>query len=225
MRPVMPRRHDLELFLQQQELFRRLSSADRARVAALAHERRLAKGEMVFREGAPSDSIWLVKTGRVHLLHYETGGHARTTCVMTPGETFCCLPALDRGQYPATAVAAADSVVLQIPTPLFHELLRAAPGLLEETLCVFCHRLRQVEATGCRVFEPVDRRIAQALLTLRTKFGDTIPMTRQEIAELSGTTVETSIRTIRRFQQAGWVRATRGQIRLRQPERLRHALA
>ena len=145
----------------------------------------------------------------------------QTTCVMTPGESFCCLPALDRGSYPATAVAATKANVLQIPNSLFHETMQRFPGFTQETLCLFCSRLRQVEAKGCLVHDPVDSRIAQALLTLKKKFGDTIPMTKQEIAELVGTTVETAIRTISRFQQEKWVRSTRGKLELLQPERLK----
>ena len=220
----MPRRYGVELFLKQAEMFRHLSAKDRQRLASLSHERTFEKGETIFNEGRASDSVWLVMEGRVHLLHYLSVGRAQTTCIMTPGETFCCLPALDRGTYPATAVAATLSKVLQIPTNLFHELIGRAPALLQETLCVFGHRLRQVEAKGCLVHDPVEHRIAQALLALQKKFGQTIPLTRQEIAELAGTTVETAIRTISRFQQEGWIRSTRGKIQLLKADLLKQLL-
>lgn len=217
----MPRRHDLELFLKQAEIFRHLSAKERQRVASLSHDRAFAKGETIFHEGRPSDSVWLTMEGRVHLLHHQVEGRVQASCVMTPGETFCCLPALDRGVYPATAVAATPARVLQIPSHLFHEVMRGSPDVLQETLCVFGGRLRQVEAKACLVHDPVERRIAQALVTLQKKFGDSIPLTRQEVAELAGTTVETSIRTISRFQQEGWVRTSRGKIELLKPDSLR----
>lgn len=210
----MPRRHDLELFLKQCELFRHLTAQQRQQLAAVAHERAYAKGETLFHEGRPSDSVWLTLEGRIHLLHHQAEGRVQANCVMTPGETFCCLPALDQGAYPATAVAATRARVLQIPSHRFHELLGQSRTLLQETLCVFGGRLRQVEARGCLVHDPVERRVAQALLTLRKKFGDTIPLTRQEISELAGTTVETVIRTMGRFQEEGWVRSSRGKIHL-----------
>ena len=216
----MPRRHDLELSLKQSDLFGRLSAKERERLASFSHERSYAKAEVIFHEGCPSDSVWLTLEGRVHLLHHQTDGRAQATCVMTPGETFCCLPALDQGVYPATAVAATSSRVLQIPHHLFQEILKNSPGLLQKTLCVFSGRLRQVEAKGCMIHDPVERRVAQALLALRKKFGDSIPLTRQEIAELAGTTVETAIRTIGRFQQEGWVLSSRGKIQLLQPDSL-----
>jgi len=189
-------------------------------LASFSHERSYEKGEVIFHEGRPSESVWLTLEGRVHLLHHQAEGRVQATCVMAPGETFCCLPALDQGVYPATAVAATKAKVLQIPHPLFQEMLKSAPHLLQQTLCVFSARLRQVEAKGCMVHDPVERRIAQALLALRKKFGDSIPLTRQEIAELAGTTVETAIRTISRFQQEGWVRSSRGKVQLLQPDSL-----
>lgn len=222
----MPRRHDLELFLKQVEIFRRLDAAARTRLAAAARERAFGKGETLFEEGQPADSVWLVRTGRVHLLHYAPGGQVQTTCVMTVGESFCCLPTLDRGVYPATAVAAVPATILQIPLRLFHEVLSKTPAMLQETLGIFCQRLRQVEAKGCLAHDPVELRVAQALLTLRKKFGETIPLTRQEVAELAGTTVETVIRTISRFQHEEWVRsAGRGKLQLLDPDALQRLLA
>ena len=220
----MARRYGVELFLKQAEMFRHLPPRERQRVASLSRERTFEKGETIFHEGRSSDSIWIVIEGRVHLLHYLNVGRAQTTCEMTPGETFCCLPALDRGVYPATAVAATPAKVLQIPTALFHELLGRTPTLLRETLCVFGGRLRQVEAKGCLVHDPVEHRVAQALLALQKKFGDSIPLTRQEVAELAGTTVETAIRTVSRFQQEGWVRSTRGKIHLLKADSLKQLL-
>lgn len=221
----MPRRHDLELFLRQVEIFRGLSAADRQRLVAASHERVFAKGETMFEEGQPSESVWLVREGRVHMVHYHTDGHVQTTCVMTPGETFCCLPALDRGTYPASAVAATRATVLQIPTARFHEILQRSPAVFQETMGVFCNRLRQVEAKGCMAHDPVELRLARTLLVLSKKFGDTIPMTRQELAELADTTVETTIRTIRRFQREGWLRAARGRVQLLDADALRRLSA
>ena len=133
---------------------------------------------------------------------------------MAPGEPFCCLPTLDKGNYPATAVAANPSDVLQVPLWLFHELMESSPPMSEAASCLFWSRMRQIEAKGCSAYGPVERRIAQALITLEKKFAETIPLTKQEISELVGTSVETAIRTISRFQQEGWVRSARGRLEL-----------
>lgn len=214
----MARRYGIELFFRQTELFKNCPSKDRERLASQSIERTYEKGQTLFHEGHHSESIWLVMEGRVHLLHYLAGGRVQTTCVMTPGESFCCLPALDRGCYPATAVAATKAKVLRIPSSIFHEMMQRSPTFLKESLCFFCSRLRQVEAKGCLAQEPVEQRIAHALSTLRKKFGAEIPLTRQEIAELVGTSTETAIRTLSRFQKRGWLRSTRGRIRILKAE-------
>ncbi|HLD78788.1 MAG TPA: Crp/Fnr family transcriptional regulator, partial [archaeon] len=179
-----------------------------------------AKGETVFREGQPAESVCVVKEGRVHLMKFLEGGQASTTCVMTKGETFCCLPALDRKPYPADAVAAVDSVVVRIPTSAFHELLARNPTFLQDSLCLFCDRLRQVEQKSCMIYDSVERRLAQALLTLSKKFGNTIPLTKHELAELANTTVETTIRVLSHLKKDGIIKSSRGSTTIVKPSSL-----
>ena len=210
----------MKSFLARLEPFRRLSSAERARLASLSREKRCAKGETIFRAGEPSEAVWVVKTGRVHLMKFLADGKASTTCVMTPGETFCCLPALDQKAYPTDAIAAQDSVVVRIPTGAFHKAMQRSPGFAQQTLCLFCDRLRQVEHQSCTVYDSAEARLAQALLALSKKFGATIPLTRQELAEIAGTTLETAIRTLSRFTKDGLIRSARGRTTILSPQQL-----
>lgn len=200
----------VEQFLSSIDLFKRLSPAERQRLAATAREKRYAKGEAVFREGDPAEAVCIVREGRVHLMKFLDGGQASTTCVMTKGEPFCCLPTLDRQPYPVDAVAASDSVVLRIPTSVFHELLQRNPSFLEDSLCLFCSRLRVLEYKSCAVYDPVERRLAKALLMLSEKFGPVIPLTKHELAELANTTVETTIRVLSQLRKQGVLKSSRG---------------
>ena len=211
----------MDHFLASVEPFKRLSPAERHRLALVSREKRYAKGEAVFRAGEPADTVCIVKEGRVHLMKFLEGGQASTTCVMTNGETFCCLPALDQKPYPVDAVAAMDSVVVRVPTSAFHELLQRNPQFLQESLCLFCDRLRQVEHKSCMVYDSVERRLAQALVTLSKKFGATIPLTKQELAELASTTVETTIRVLSEFKKRGIVKSSRGSTTIAKLDQLR----
>jgi CRP-like cAMP-binding protein len=208
-------------FLANVELFKRLSPAERQRLASASREKRYAKGETVFRAGEPAEAVCIVKEGRVHLMKFLETGQASTTCVMTPGEVFCCLPALDRKPYPVDAVAASDSIVVRIPTSVFHELLQRNPVFLQDSLCLFCDRLRDVEHKSCMIYDSVERRLAQALLTLSKKFGTTIPLTKHELAELANTTVETTIRVLSQLKKQGIIRSSRGSTTIAKPEKLR----
>ncbi len=210
----------MEQFLASIEPFKRLGSVERKRVAQHAQERRYAKGETIFREGQPSEAVWVVKSGRVHLMKFLAAGKVSTTCVMTAGDPFCCLPALDRKPYPVDAVAAEDSVVLRIPQDVFHQAMDRSPAFSQETLCLFCDRLRQVEHKSCMVYKPAEQRLAEVLLTLGKKFGATIPLTRHELAEIAGTTNETAIRTLSRFGKAGLIRSSRGKTTILNREKL-----
>ena len=95
----------MEQFLATVEPFKQLSATERQHLAQVTREKHYTKGETIFRAGQPSDAVWVVKTGRVHLMNYLADGKVSTTCVMAARETFCCLPALDRKPYPADAVA------------------------------------------------------------------------------------------------------------------------
>ncbi len=210
----------MDRFLAAVEPFKRLSPAERGRLGAVCREKRYAKGETIFRAGEPADAVCVVRQGRVHLMKFLEGGQASTTCVMTTGETFCCLPALDRKPYPVDAVAAVDSIVVRIPTSAFQELLQRNPAFLQDALCLFCDRLRQVEHKGCMVYDSVERRLAQALLSLSKKFGQTIPLTRHELAELANTTVETAIRVLSHLKRQGIITSSRGSTTIAKPQQL-----
>ena len=197
-------------FLRRVEPFKRLTDAERVRLAVAARMKGYAKGETIFREGDPAEAVCVVKTGRVHLMKFSDAGQATTTCVMTAGEAFCCLPALDGKPYPVDAVAAEDSTVLRIPTRTFHEMLQRNPAVLQDALCLFCDRLRQVEHKSCAMHDPVERRLAQVLLDLTKKFGATIPLTKHELAEMAGTTVETAIRVMSHLRKSGTIKSVRG---------------
>jgi CRP-like cAMP-binding protein len=214
----------IESFLATVEPFKTLGPDQRRRLSQSATERSYAKGELVFRSGQPSDAVWVVRTGRVHLMECLADGKASTTCVMTPGEVFCCLPALDRKQYPADAVASEDTSVVRISAETFHQALAGSPNFLSKTLGVFCSRLRQVEHKSCMIYESAEARLAEVLLTLSEKFGPTIPLTRQELAEIAGVTHETAIRTLSRFGKQGLIRSVRGKTTILAAEKLKKLL-
>lgn len=202
----------MQRFLASVEPFNHLSPARQASFAHLARELSFNKGQTIFRKGEGADSVWIVREGRVHLMNYLPDGKASAICVIAPKETFCCFSALDGKPYPADAIAMEKSTLVRLPLEAFQECLMQVPAFLKDTLCLFCERLRAVEEKGCMVFEPVEKRIAHVLLGLIPKFGGPIPLTRQEVAELAGTTLETAIRTLSHFKHEGVIESSRGSI-------------
>ncbi len=201
-------------FLARIEPFRALPEAERVRVAADLVELRAEREEVFFHEGDDSDEVYVARSGRVRIQHFRANGTVRTVCMIGPGETFCCLPALDGGPYPATAVAAEPSVVYRLPGPVYRRLLESSVEFARLALRKFCGRLRESGCEGCAQADDAGSRLAGKLLALGREFGDSIAVTRKELGEMAGTTVETAIRITREFEDAGWITLARGRITL-----------
>jgi CRP-like cAMP-binding protein len=180
------------------------------RLAAEIRQIDAPSGHVFFQAGERGDWAFLLKSGRVQIQHLRADGKVRTICMVGPGDTFCCLPALDGGPYPATAVAAVGCIVYRIPGSLFRELITSHPDFATRVLKLFCGRLREFGCEGCSQADDVPSRIAAKILSMSDRFGERVPLTRRELAELAGTTVETSIRVIKEFERSGWVRLGRG---------------
>jgi CRP-like cAMP-binding protein len=137
--------------------------------------------------------------------------------------------AIGLAKYPATATAVDDSVVLAWPSAAWPRLVAQHPGLAANTLQTVGARLQE---THTRVLEmsteQVERRVAHALLRLAQQAGRKVeqgveidfPISRQDIAEMTGTTLHTVSRILSGWEQQGLVEGGRQRIVLREPHRL-----
>lgn len=169
-------------------------------------------GFVFFREGETGEWAFLLVKGRVSIQHFRSDGSVRTVCMVGAGDTFCCLPVLDGGAYPATATAAVDSKAYRLPGTVFRDLIARYPTFASQVLRMFCGMLREAGCEGCAHSDDVASRLARKILSMESRFGERVPLTRKELAELAGTTVETAIRTIKGFERAGWVTLGRGYL-------------
>lgn len=201
--------------------FRTLSPTDRAAIAAATHELRVTAGKVLFGEGQTADSLWAVKEGLVHIVKSGPDGREIVLEVIPPGQLFGAVVALQNRPYPASAVAAADSVVWRLPASLARELCQKHPTLRSTILDQVTTRLRDAhERLRSVALERVEQRLARLLLSLAEKIGETkgsvtvLNVTRQELADMIGTTVETTIRITSKWQQTGLVSSSRHQVGL-----------
>ncbi len=214
----------MPLLAETSDVLKTLPDSEQIRLSQRGHERAYPKGSTLFRAEERADFVWLIKEGRVHLTHFSISGKTLTTCVLTRGDLFCCLSTLDRRPYPSDAVAATDSVAVRIPSDLFAEWMKRYPTFSQKALCYFCDRLRSAEQRGCLLQEPVRERVLGVLGMLFKKFGDTIPFTCREVAEMAGTTIETAIRTLGQLKKEKLIRASRAKITIQNPAKLRELL-
>lgn len=185
-----------------------------------AREIRAERDSILFEEGERSDLVFVVITGRIRVAHFRADGSVRGLCMMGDGDTFCCLSALDGGPYPATATASVPSILIRIPGPLFRDLVEEYPEFGRAALHQFCGRLRENACEGCGVPDDATAKLAARILVMYRKFGEDVPLTRRELGELAGTTVETAIRVLKEFERSGWVVLSRGKVRVRDPRAL-----
>ena len=199
---------EIDQALLRARVFSKLGSEDRRRLAEVARLHVYRRGETVFSEGDPPEHFCTILTGRVKIFKMTPSGKDVILEIFGAGDPLGAVAAYDGHPFPASAVAIEDSQVLLVPRQAFFALLEQHPTLVRGLLSGLTHRLaelafRLAELTGGRV-EP---RFARLFLKLaqdqgRPERGGTfipVALSRQELADLTGTTIETSIRIMSRW--------------------------
>jgi CRP/FNR family transcriptional regulator len=213
-------------FLSQINPFKVLPSAELDRLVSRTQDQAFGKGETVYSEGDDADSVWVLHKGRVQIFKYSSQGRPLAIESIMPGELFGTLCRLggDGRQYPCTAVAATASEVFRISDREFLDTYNRFPALVLGICSLCSQRLSAVQGLSCNSQEPVDKRLAMLLMRLHKKHGPTIPYTKRELAEQAGTTVETTIRVMSRFEKKGWISSSRGKIQLKNSQPIQNLI-
>jgi CRP-like cAMP-binding protein len=211
---------EAELPLERAELLRALSSEQLARIRPQLRERRIIRQRALFFEGAEAESLWIVRRGQVRLYKASQTGRVTTLEVLGPGQIFGAISALDAELYPATAEGVTDGAAWSLPRSTLMRLLAEDPRLGLEVLRIVAGRLHEAqERLRSFAHDSAPARLARALLDA-THDGEA-HVTRRALAETAGTTVETAIRVLRRFEREGLLHGEVGLLRVVDPESLR----
>ncbi len=195
-------------------IFRRLTPEDRERIAQVAHVAPFGRGETIFREGDPAQSFYVVTAGRVKISKITPAGHELILEIFGVGDPLGAVAVYEGLPFPATATALEDTTCVLIPRQQFFALLETHPTLVRGLLLGLTTRLvemtnRLAELTRTRV----ESRLARLFLKLAEQAGradsrgELIPtvLSRQELADLTGTTIETAIRIMSRWHKQSLV--------------------
>lgn len=183
----------------------------------------------VFFEGDPPEYLYIVWMGRIKLIRHSPDGRDVVLDVLGPGRLIGELAVFEGAPYSQTAQTMEESALITIARADFLYLLERYPSLAMAVINELGRRLRVAnDLVQSLAVDRVDRRIARALLRLslynsvRTDEGIMIQMrlTRQDLADMTGTTVETAIRVMSRFRKEGWITTQRGRVIIKQPEAL-----
>jgi len=195
----------------------------------LGRERPIAPGDVLFREGEPAVTLYLVLEGRMKLTQLGVDGQEVVIRFVVPGGVVAALAVLDQGVYPVTATAVTATRALSWSHDVFATLMQRTPALAVNAMRLLSERLREMQQRFREVAtERVAQRVARALVRLvrlvgrKTDGGVLIdmPLSRQDLAEMTGTTLYTVSRVLSEWESAGLVTSGRERITIRAPHRL-----
>ena len=179
-------------------------------LAALREEttvREIARNEVLFEQGDPSSSLYVVSSGRIAIATQSGDGRESVIAVLEDGGLFGELPLFDDEPRSADARALVDSTVVELAYEPVRRVLSDRPDLLWIIVRLLVTRLRATdEALADAVFLDVPARTAKRLLELA---GDadsfTLPLTQEELAAMVGASRERVNKAISTFIRLDWL--------------------
>lgn len=199
------------------------------RAVGLARRSKLGKGETLFRQGGAAEAFHLIIAGRLKVSQTTPEGQHVIIRYLGPREVAGCVAVCGGMPYPATAEAVEDTWLLSWSRPRIAELADRHPGIAMAAMRIMGGRMVELQQRLREMqTQQVERRIAHALGRLvvqagrRTRDGIEIdfPITRQDLAEMTGTTLHTVSRTLSKWEAAGIVAGGRQRVVILQPHAL-----
>ena len=210
-------------------LFQHLAADVLARVREQAHVKAVETGELFFNEGDDAEAFFVLTRGRVKLTQLTPEGHQVVLRIIGAGDAFGGAGAFGDLTYPVGAEAAEPAVALVWTSGIMRQLLETEPRIALNAVQFVAGRLHDLQRRHRQLMtERVERRVARALLRLVQEAGRRVdagveidfPVSRQDIAEMTGTTLYTVSRLLSSWEQRGIVRSGRQRIMLTTPQAL-----
>jgi CRP-like cAMP-binding protein len=209
--------------------FSKLNGASVREILDQASSRRYDEGVAVFEEGRNADRFFMLLDGYIRVVHITPDGEQVIALHIPAGQLFGFAKALGRDTYPATAITATESLALSWPMQLWDDFVARYEGFSTETYKTIGQRIgdmnnRMVEMAT----QQVEQRIACALLRLINQTGTKVhdgieisfPITRQDLSEMTGTTLHTVSRILSAWGKEGIIKSERKRITVCAPHQL-----
>jgi CRP-like cAMP-binding protein len=209
--------------------FSRLTKAQIREALDQASTARFNEGDTVFGEGMEADRFFLLLDGHIRVIRTTPGGDQIIALHIAAGQMFGIAAALGRITYPATAIAASETLALSWPTRLWHDFAERYDGFSTSSMAMVGTRMEELHArVADMATQAVEQRVATALLRMVNQSGRKVeggieiafPITRQNIADIAGTTLHTASRLLSAWQKDGIVESTRRHVVVTAPHRL-----
>ncbi|XSG82030.1 MAG: Crp/Fnr family transcriptional regulator [Methyloligella sp. ZOD6] len=207
--------------LQALPVFGTMDEAELDDAIARATSFHIPKGSSVFKQGQPATAFYVLLHGRLKVVQVTPDGKQVVIRFVSPGDIYGIAKALKRPDYPATATALLDSVTLAWDMSIWDSFMARHPSFALNVMQMMGQRIQEAHVRLTEMStEDVEHRVAHALLRLIKQSGREVdegilvdfPITRQEIAEASGTTLHSVSRLLRAWEDSGLVVAGRKKV-------------
>jgi len=209
--------------------FSRLDKRQIRTILDQASSRRYDEGIAIFEEGHPAERFYMLLDGYVRVVRVTPTGEQVTALHIPAGQLLGMARAIGRDTYPATAMTASEALALSWPMHLWDSFAANYEGFATESYKTLGHRLGEVHNRVVEMAtQQVEQRIANALLRLINQTGRKVetgieidfPITRQDLSELTATTLHTVSRLLSGWEKQGLVESRRKRIVVCDPHAL-----
>lgn len=191
--------------------------------------RHVKKNEYFFSEGDPAECFYLLLDGYIRVVRISPAGEQVIVRYIASNELFGIAHAIGRDTYPANAIATVDCVALAWPMSLWNKTVQKHPSFAQVANSTVGSRLMDVQERVIELAtEQVEHRVAMALMNLVKQTGKEveegilidIPLTRQDVSDMTGTTLHTVSRLLSGWEQSGLVKSSRKRVIVTNKEKL-----
>ncbi len=195
-------------------LARNLKPNELAAVADAAQLREVDTGAFFFEQGSAADEVFVLNRGRLKLSETTPQRHRVLLQFVGPGELFGATPFAEDQVHPVSAQTVRWCQAFVWSGKTMHELMISFPQIPINLLYAQSRRMRELQHCYRELAtEPVGRRVAHALMRLATEAGwkteagllIDMPLSHQDLAEMTGTTLYTVCRVLRAWKRHGLV--------------------
>lgn len=209
----------IESLLGRCAIFGGLNTAEIQHVSQAATTVSVSQGSFFFHQGEDATSFYVITSGQLRLSQINAEGRQVIVHIFGPGEAMGIIVALSGMAYPVTAEAMVNSTALGWSREAINQLMEEIPHLAVNGLKLVAHRFMELQNRYRELAtERVERRIARALLRQAQRGNGRTPayisLTRQDLADMAGTTLYTVSRTCSSWEQQGTITAGRGYIKI-----------
>jgi CRP/FNR family transcriptional regulator, cyclic AMP receptor protein len=215
---------DVKSILRRTDLLRSAPDEVIDAVATASRLRVFRRGQVVFTRGDPSDTLFVIISGRVKVVVRSADGGELTLTIIQPGGVFGELGIADGGPRSADADALDECQLLLVPLETVQGICAREPPVVQALLnSTTATLLRLTEAASDLVFLDLPRRVAKVLLSLpRGDDGVIRPaLSQEELAHQAGGTRQSINATLRGFERRGWIEVHDRAVTIRQVPALR----